>query len=90
MVDGTDMTGAEATSFLVTIFEALDLEWEDYGRPDDLDINSAICMLQDELDGYDQPAAITLPKARIKVDKDEDGRYNVFFFVGTIEERLGE
>jgi len=74
----------------VTIFEALDIEWEEYGRPNALDVESAVSMLQDELDTYDQPAAITLPKARVKVDKDEDGRYNVFFLVGTIEERSAE
>lgn len=74
----------------VAIFEALGIEWDGYGRPSDVDVDAAISMLQDELDTYDQPAAITLPNARVKVDKDEDGRYNVFFFVGTIEEGVSE
>jgi hypothetical protein len=83
MADGTRESIVES---FVAIVEALDIEWEDYGRPNSVDVESAVSMLQDELDSYDQPAAITLPTARIKVDKDEDGSYNVFFFVGKIDE----
>lgn len=89
MDDGIKTVDEVVDALHLTI-ETLGVEWEEYGKPDRLDVKTAVVMLQDELDKYDQPAAITLPTARVKVDKDEDGRYNVYFLVGTIDREVSE
>jgi len=77
---------SEISGMVSSIYRLLDIVWEGYSeRPDPVDTETAIAMMQDELDMYDRPAAMTVPGVRLKVDKDEDGRYNVYFFVGTIE-----
>lgn len=80
------MDRTEAAGQIASICRLLDVVWEGYDkRPDPVDIEVAISMMQDELDQYDRPAAMTVPGIRLKVDKDESGGYNVHFFVGTIE-----
>jgi hypothetical protein len=81
-----ELNRSEASGIVASIYRLLDVIWEGYEkRPDPVDIETAIAMMQDELDSYDRPAAMTVPGLRLKVDKDEDGGYNVHFFVGTIE-----
>lgn len=80
------MKRSEISGTIGSIYRLLDVIWDGYDkRPDPIDIETALSMMQDELDSYDRPAAMTVPGVRLKVDKDEDGVYNVYFFVGTIE-----
>lgn len=77
---------SEISGIIGSIYRLLEIGWDGYSEnPDSVDTETAISMMQDELDLYDRPAAMTVPGVRLKVDKDEDGRYHVYFFVGTIE-----
>jgi hypothetical protein len=80
-----DMTRSEAAEAIRNIFREAEFEWEDYGIPDNFEIETAIAMMQDEVDHYDQPVSMSVPGIGLKLDKDEEGWYNLYFFVGRIE-----
>lgn len=71
---------------LHTVYDVLDYGWEGYDEElttDDLHV--AVAAMIDYLDGVDGPAAIDLPNAGLKVQRDEDGEYHLWFYVGEVD-----
>ena len=61
------------------------LEWEGFGQPSSDDFFVVIESVADYLEQYDGPVAMETPATGVKVDRDEDGLYNVYFRVGSFE-----
>ena len=68
-------------------FETLEMSWQGYDvvpvPPEDFKV--AVAAIIDYLDGIEGPAALELPNANIKLDRDEQNNYVVWLRVGEVD-----
>lgn len=61
------------------------LEWEDYGQPSSDDFVVVLDSVVDHLEQFEGPVAMEVPATGVKIDRDDDGVYNVYLRIGQIE-----
>jgi hypothetical protein len=63
----------------------LGLEWNEYGQPNSEDFVVVLDSVINHLDQFEGPVAMEVPATNVKVDRDDEGLYNVYLRLGTIE-----
>jgi hypothetical protein len=79
------MLRSEAAEVVSVLFREVEFEWDEYGQPDVTELETAVAMMQDEVDRYDEPVSLSSPALGLRLDKNDEGEYNLYFFVGSIE-----
>jgi hypothetical protein len=79
------MEHSKISETMARLYEAGELEWEGYGQPTTDDVAVALAAMVDYMDGLDGPVHLELPNARLKLDRDESGTYNVWVRVGELD-----
>lgn len=79
-------TTREIASRLAAASSAAGIEWEGYGAPSTDDFIVVIDSMIEHLEQFEGPVAMELPSTNVKLDRNEDERYNVYLKVGEITE----
>jgi len=79
-------TTKEVACRLYAAASSAGLEWEGYGPPSVDDFIVVIDSMVEHLKQFDGPVAMELPSTKVKLDRGEDEKYNVYLKVGEIEE----
>lgn len=77
----------EIADKLAGAFEALEMSWDGYDvvpvPPEDFEV--AVAAIIDYLEGIEGPAAMELPNAHIKVERDDNDNHRVWLDIGQVD-----
>jgi len=73
---------------IISIHKLLGWEWEGYGTPTDVDIELAISSMKTYLDDYEGLVSLELPGTHIRLDRNQDGVYNVYLRIGSLDQEI--
>jgi hypothetical protein len=69
---------------LSVVADALGVDWADYGQPGEQEYRVVIDSAIDYMATLEGSVAMELPNVGLKVDRDDDGVYNVYLKIGSI------